>query len=239
MYKLTYTTLAAITAGMLMFQSHCSAVIYDAAADFSLNSNPNGVWSYGYSTTLGGATTLDGESFQDSHGLYVWRKTGSGGNGPAFVYNPTTSPITISGPTDLSVWNPYQLSLSPGSIGLEYSVLRFSVPEDSQYTVQGEFSSVDKFYGATTDVHILRNGTSIFDGILAGGITASSSFNQAVALNAGDFLDFVVGVDGYAGGWDATGLDAMVIPVPEPSVMSLLILGLPLARRFHVRRSHE
>ena len=29
-----------------------AGIAYDAAADFSLTSNPNGVWSYGYSTTL-------------------------------------------------------------------------------------------------------------------------------------------------------------------------------------------
>src|SRR5215471_2590753 len=41
----------------------CSrAITYDPAADFAAgwasNSNPNGVWSYGYSSSLGGPVTL-------------------------------------------------------------------------------------------------------------------------------------------------------------------------------------
>lgn len=235
MNKPATLTALGLALGILMAPSNGSAVIYDAAADFSLNSNPAGVWSYGYSANLGGAMSLDGENLAESHGLYVWRETGSGQNGPAFAYNPTPNPITISGLTDLSIWNAHQLSASPGSIYFEYSVLRFSAPESGQYQVQGVFSSVDQFYGATTDVHLLRNGISIYDGLLSGGITASASFNQSVLLNAGDTLDFAVGPDGYGGGWDATGIDALVIPVPEPAAASLLLLGLPLARLLSVR----
>jgi len=41
-----------------VFTLNCPAANYDPAADFSLSSNPNGLWSYGYSITLGGAFTL-------------------------------------------------------------------------------------------------------------------------------------------------------------------------------------
>ena len=34
------------------------AASFDAFTDFSTASNPNGVWTYGFETTLGGALTL-------------------------------------------------------------------------------------------------------------------------------------------------------------------------------------
>ena len=36
-----------------------AAQSYNPAGDFSLAGNPNGVWSYGWSTTLGSAFNLD------------------------------------------------------------------------------------------------------------------------------------------------------------------------------------
>ena len=35
--------------------SVAQAATYDVSNDFSTSSNPNGVWSYGYETTLGGS----------------------------------------------------------------------------------------------------------------------------------------------------------------------------------------
>jgi len=213
----------------MTFQSNCSAIVYDAAMDFSHNSNPNGVWSYGYSDTLGSAFVFDDENLQESHGLYVWRSAALDPNGPNFAFNPTANPITISGPTDLMIWNPYQLSMSEGSGG-QYSVLRFTPPESGAYQVQGAFSSVDKYYGAKTDVHLLLNGTSFFDSIVYG-IDSVMSFNQTLQLNAGDTVDFAVGLGDYGWGWDTTGLRATITTVPEPTVFGLLTAGLLLVYR--------
>jgi hypothetical protein len=38
----------------LLLASAAQATTFDIHTDFSTASNPNGVWSYGYSTTLGG-----------------------------------------------------------------------------------------------------------------------------------------------------------------------------------------
>ena len=54
--------------GAFEFGGKAQAVVYDAAKDFSVASNPNGVWSYGYETSLGsnlqlydvGPDTIDG-----------------------------------------------------------------------------------------------------------------------------------------------------------------------------------
>ena len=45
--------------------------IYDAAANFSIASNPNGVWTYGYSSTLTPGAGLT---------LYTMTTNGLGGN---------------------------------------------------------------------------------------------------------------------------------------------------------------
>jgi hypothetical protein len=228
-------TQAILAGGLMTLQSKCSAITYDAALDFSLNSNPNGVWSYGYSTTLSGTMVLDNETVQNSYGLYIWRNTSVDPNGPSFAFNPTASTITITGPTDDMVWNPYQLSMDPGSGG-QYCVLRFTPLESGEYQIQGAFSSVDQYYGAKTDVHIILNGTSLFDSEVYG-TTSVTGFDQAIQLNAGDVLDFAVGTDGLPWGWDTTGLDATVTPVPEPSVLGLLTAGLLLIYLRHYKRT--
>jgi hypothetical protein len=228
-------TQAILAGGLITLQSNCSAITYDAALDFSLNSNPNGVWSYGFSTTLGGALVLDDENIQDSSGLYIWRNAGQEPNGPSFAFNPTASTITITGVTEDLVWNPYQLSMDPGSAG-QYCVLRLNAPESGEYQIQGAFSSVDQYFGAKTDVHILLNGTSFFDSEVYG-TTSVTDFDQTIQLNAGDVVDFAVGTDGLPWGWDTTGLDAQITPVPEPSVIGLLVVGLSLIYLRHYKRT--
>src|ERR1700689_3164797 len=51
-----------------------AALADDASADFSTSNDPNGAWSYGWSTTLGSAFTLDASNTTAAYGL-----TGLGG----------------------------------------------------------------------------------------------------------------------------------------------------------------
>jgi hypothetical protein len=84
--------------------------------------------------------------------------------------------------------------------------------------------------GASTDIHILKNGLSLFDDTIVGK-TDTSAFNSTLQLAAGDNLDFAVGWYTYADGWDLTGLNLSITAVPEPSVLSLAMLGLICLRR--------
>jgi hypothetical protein len=232
MKHLLNTALGIVAAGFLGAQADCRAAAagpYDPAADFSLNSNPNGVWSYGYSTTLGGVMTLHQEADANWRGTGVYSRLKRSDNGLGIYCNPTANTLTYSGPTDLIVWGPQAISLHPGEHG-EFSVLRFTVPTADQFQVQGLWYSADQYYGANTDVLILRNGTTIFVDSIHGK-SDTSSFITTMQLSAGETLDFVVGPDGYGNGWDSTGLSLSIVAVPEPSAMSLLVLGLVFWKR--------
>ena len=90
-------------------------------------------------------------------------------------------------------------------------------------------------YGTSTYVHIQKNGSSIWNGDVEG-FGATQSFNTTVQLNAGDRLDFVVGLGQRQSPLgDSTGVDATISVVPEPSALGLLLLTLPFSGRFSRR----
>ena len=99
-----------LTLSLLSGETARAGTIYDAAADFSPTNNPNGVWSYGWSQTLGSMFNLDTTS-TTSDGLNFWEgpiNTGSPpGSFPLVGYNGTTGPITFGGTVEVQ---PGQLS---------------------------------------------------------------------------------------------------------------------------------
>lgn len=213
-----------------------AAIVYDVAADFSIASNPNGVWSYGESETLGSSFQLYTQSGPDNVDLPpadlldTWN-SGMGGTYavPSVFHNGTANPITFNGTITIQSG---ELGLHPGSLG-EYSIVRFTAALSGIYDLDSAFRPMDP--AATTDVHVLLNGVSIFDGFVDP--DAPTSFNTNLALVAGDDVDFAVGV-GSNGTFhsDATGLSAVLTTeaVPEPSTLTLSLIGLAgvlLARR--------
>ena len=58
--------------GRAAAQSASCAATYDAAADFSITSNPNGSWSYGWEASLGGAFTPNADERSVYQGLDSW-----------------------------------------------------------------------------------------------------------------------------------------------------------------------
>jgi hypothetical protein len=195
-------------------------VVYDAAKDFSVvNGNPNGVWTYGYSLTLGGPLILNnnsGTNFQGS-GIQFWN-TNIAANDPFVGYNPTSQLITL-GPIQVQ---PGQLFFHPGPND-EFETVRFRAP-----AAGGSFQLVTGFVGVdttgtTTDVHVLLNGVSQFSGLI-NGFGSKQAYSTTLTLRAGDILDFAVGY-GSDGNFldDSTGLSAVISPtaVPEPSTLTL------------------
>lgn len=177
--------------------------------------NPNGPWSYGYSQTLGGPLILHATSGNDGS-LDFWNTDISIGL-PWVAHNSTAAPVSWAGTTVLA---PGALSLHPGPQG-EVEVLRFTVPADGQYLLNGEFFGQDYIGPTTTDVHILLNGTSIFDDVVSDyGI--SHAFSTTLMLGSGSHLDFAVGFGSnqtYL--YDSTGLSTAITLVPEPTTLTL------------------
>jgi hypothetical protein len=204
-----------LIASLAVTSAVAHAATFDPAADFSLSGNPHGPWSYGYSQTLGGPLILHTNSGSGG-GLDYWNTDVWIGL-PWIVRNATTNPILWSG---TATFEPGVLSLHPGAFG-EVEVLRFTAPVAGSYRVYGAFFGQDSVGPTTSDVHILRDGTSIFDAAVSDFGTAHA-FDTTLTLAAGSQLDFAVGL-GFittniydSNYYDSTGVSALITQVPAP-----------------------
>lgn len=133
---------------------------YNASRDFSItNGNPNGVWGYGHSTTLGGAYLPNVYAVPlVANVVDFWSADINGSLTPHVSKNVINAIVPIG----TVVLQPLQLLMHPGPNN-EYSVLRFNAPCCGQYDFTAGFVGVD-WIGTTTDVHILKNGVVIWSG---------------------------------------------------------------------------
>ncbi len=171
-------------------------VIYSAAHDLSTRLNPNAAWSYGFTTSVGGLFTLytiPGTTFFS--GEVGWFGPIPGGSAPGF-------PLVVAPPGVI----PDVLDMGPGPNS--YTVVRWTAPSRGRWDVVGQFFGT----GSTTgDVHLLRNGTPVFDSPLNGSQIAP--FSLAIDVAPGDTLDFVAGpgLDGN-NDFDSTGFNVTITP---------------------------
>ncbi|HUP82468.1 MAG TPA: putative Ig domain-containing protein [Pirellula sp.] len=177
------------------------AVIFDSAKDFSISNNPVGPWSYGWTQSQGSEFHLFSNGFRDSNGLDVWNDP-SIGVLPVLVHNGTATPISTSGVT----WQPGQMSVHPGFAN-ERPVVRWTAPASGKAQIGAVFSGLDQ---ATTDVHVLQNSKSIFDGNVVDRRTSATMAPTLIRVIAGDTIDFVVGFGNGTINFDTTSLAAFV-----------------------------
>ena len=192
----------------------CFANTFDVAADFSATNNPNGVWSYGWSSTLTSTLNLYSNhgKFDDTIPVDVWLGSNFSDT-PSVAHNRTGRPITHRTIT----WQPGQFSLHPGESG-EYSHVRWTAPDAGVSDIAAIFTGIDFNLGTTTDVHILHNGISLFDG-LVNGLGNTSSFSITVTVGKGDIIDFAVGYGVNQSYYcDTTALSATISFIPEPAI---------------------
>ena len=191
----------------------CSTIapLYNFFTEFSIGSNPNCEYSYGYTT---------GSDPNSDFNLYTKRAAA------ATPGNPSDQPRWYRSEADqFNVPGVFQdtnaLILHPG-LGSERSVVRFTVGDTLPtggtvpagfYKVTGGFSNGNN---ATTDVLIiLRSGatsTTLFSGNINGS-TTSQPFDIPVTLASGDSIDFSVGDGNNGYSSDSTLLSATLTPV--------------------------
>jgi len=163
---------------------------YDAVRDFSIQSNPNGAWSYGWESSLGGAlnlyTVTDTTSFP---GMSAWLASGTYYFVPPYVaHNDTGKVLCLPGRNCIP---PAYLHVHPGPNG-ELTVVRWTAPSSGKFLIEGAFEGLDPS-GPTTDVHVLVNSTK---SLLSGPITSYQwplRFKLNLKVSAGDTVDFAVG----------------------------------------------
>src|SRR5579884_137355 len=202
---------AALLGGFASFPE--KAQTYDAATQFSITQNPNGVWSYGWELSTGATFTLYNTTATDSQGIERWWDAGHVDNGvPVFGKNSTSSAVSEQ------TWTvpAGALGTNPGVNG-ENNVVRWTAPAAGTVVVNGFFIGYDYVGPTSTDVHVLYNSSShLFDGNI-NSYNQPLNFSMTLAVNPGDTLDLNVGYgsDGSYGE-DTTGMDATITYATVP-----------------------
>jgi len=213
---------------------------FDVAADFSTTNNPNGVWSYGWSSTLISEFNmyLNHDKFSDTVPIDVWAGSNLLYSTPNVAHNGTGNPVTTH-PT--ITWETGQFSLHPGEYG-EYSHARWTALEAGTFNITGEFMGID-ILGTTTDVHVIlhnvhvipTNNFVLFEGSV-NGYGTTLLFSNTVSVGIGDIIDFAVGYgygDNPSHTCDTTALSVTIIP--EPATLLLFTLGSFIFKRKNIK----
>jgi hypothetical protein len=231
--KYTLVSTFATLLSLVVLARPSAAQSYNAAGDFSISSNPNGAWSYGWSTSLGSAfipSTIATNAYM-GFTLEGWLGNSDSSLTPYVLHNATTT-IVNNNPT--TPYQPGQLAEHPGAQG-QYEVVRWTAPFSGTFSINATFSGLSTI-GSTTDVHIFLDGVSIFNSAV-NGYPAPTSYSGIQSIVAGDRIDFAVGIgsDGSPDN-DTTGLSATI--VPEPGTLCLVAMGLAslLSFRFLKRK---
>jgi hypothetical protein len=202
--------------------------IFDVSTDFSIEANPNKVWQYGYSAN----NSLAEDQFRldkntDSSGIIkFWHPAANSGPGegyyPYIAYN--SSKQSEVGCKGWAVY-PGELAIEGSNTG-QYGLVRFVAPVSGTYRVSAKFAGIH--YGlSTTDVHVLHNGTSLFNADIEGyggdpafhkveGASPNAEYSGQVAMKAQETLTFAVGYGKNKTHYgDTTGLFARVTLLGE------------------------
>ncbi|MCE5199333.1 MAG: PEP-CTERM sorting domain-containing protein [Armatimonadota bacterium] len=209
-FKMSYLKLAGmICLLMLGLAVSATATTWDAYADWSNTSNPNGQYMCGTRTTVDGTsfTTFDTNSLL--WGVYqAWTVGGAWDVGGLVAKNATAG----------------NLIQQPG-VGA-YSVLRWKSNVDALVNIDVTWSNTS---WTSADAHLVHNGTSIYDCAVNWAGPVSQHRAESINVHVGDTIEAVVGsgTNGYPGD-DGTNLwfTVSTAPVPEPSSILAMLSGL-------------
>ncbi len=184
---------------------------FDAVADFSIATKLVGPWSYGWSRDrMANQFTPFAHSRMpdDLPGVERWESP-LVDKDISVMHNPTGRIVRgVSFPI-----LPDMLHMHPGQAGI-YDVVRWTCPTSGAFAIVGQFCGLDDNTQGDSDVNVVRNSnTSLFDStpIVLHGIGSKQLIAfPDISLNAGDTVDFIVGL-GPSYGADSTGLKAKII----------------------------
>jgi hypothetical protein len=212
-------------AGLLLLNRYAPAQSFNAAADFSATSNPNGAWSYGWSTSRLSGFNLLPQSIKfdvDVTGAVlnpaiadVWTGAPTGDVAPSVFHNPAPFVDTHSS-YPFGCCAPYPvggLGFHPGPNG-ENAKVRWTAPAPGVYKVKATFSGLDYGgqVGTTTDVAVLYSrfnsgaGATMTQQLWTGNVIAfGSHYDQSFSgivrvVLTSDAIDFAVGYGTVASG---------------------------------------
>ncbi len=203
-----------------------NAWAYDAAADFSLAGNPNGVWSYGYSLNSGSQYAfVPFDTVTDTGTGQHWSKSGYNVLNTPSAWKNTDPNKTTDGV------GPGQLSLHAGPDAASTAILRFTSEADAIYRVDLQFFAGDS--GSTLGSVIL-NGDGAAPWYPATSTNSGLSHADLVYLGAGYTFDMALDKVGsfHAGN---TPVALSISAVPEPASAALWLAGLLLVPLFKQR----
>jgi len=198
---------------------------FDLSSDFSLQENPHKLWQYGYSETNSLAPDqfrLDKYSDEGSP-IVFWHPDASKGPGPGYypyvAYNTTKQSQAWPSPNGWVVRGG-EVAMEASNSG-QYSLVRFVAPAAGTYKISAQFEGVHVW--STTDVHVLHNGTSLFDADIDGyggdpafrkveGASPTAAYSGQIEMKANDTVTFAVGYGkNKTNSGDTTGLFARVV----------------------------
>ena len=186
-----------------------AAADYDAVLDFSIISNPNGVWSYGWMSPLGSPlnlyTVTDTTTFP---GLSAWLESGMMYAPPLVGHNDTNGVLCF-----LSFCvPPTYLHLHPGPNN-EVSVVRWTAPTSGNFFVQGRVVGLDHGGPTSTGFNLVLNASNILFSASINSYKSPISFHHTLTMSAGDTLDCAVDFGNGNYNADSTGIQFKVTQV--------------------------
>jgi len=230
---------------LLLSATTLYATSWDAAGDYlagwQAGQNPNGAWSYGWSTTPGSGLTLytvnannvggypQFDSWNDPNNFIyytpvIYLNTGGEVNDNQLHHLPAGALVIHGGGT----------AASCGVDGACFSETIWTAPTSGLFDLSATFTGRQYTMNGLVEIILTSNGNSTT--LLSGTVLdqTSQSLAQEISLSAGDTLTFAAKSNvGLAA--DTTQLDAMITAVPEPSTLALLgsgsLAGIGVLRR--------